>query len=152
MVAIATTLVAVQDVDLQSSTRPLSAIGLTFVDLACMALLAGTVLASAASSGFRWLDKAWLQTLGKYSYGLYLFHGPLAHISMHALPTTRWWPWFQFQSVYLAFMIVLMAFSFAVAYASWHILEKRFLALKGRFEARSPTMANTSCELTAVSS
>jgi peptidoglycan/LPS O-acetylase OafA/YrhL len=135
-VAIGATLVALGDVDLQSSTQPLSAVGLSFIDLACMAMLTGTVLTAPTASGFRWLDGKGLRTLGKYSYSLYLVHGPLAHISMHALPATRWWRWFQFQSVYLGFMAALIALSFGAAWASWHVLEQRCLALKDRFEAR----------------
>jgi peptidoglycan/LPS O-acetylase OafA/YrhL len=132
----AVVLAMLRDVDLQTSHRPLSSIGFSFIDVAFAALLVGIMTSS--SSEFRWLDRSWLQTLGKYSYGLYLFHGPLAHISMHALPGSHWGPWLRLRSVYVGFMVACILLSFAVAFVSWHAFEKHFLSLKGRFVARLP--------------
>jgi peptidoglycan/LPS O-acetylase OafA/YrhL len=134
-------LVILGDVDIQASARPLSAIGFSFIDAAFAALLLGIVLSTATSSAFRWLDPPWLRGLGKYSYGLYLFHGALAHISMHSLPGSRWGPWFKLRSVYLGFMATCIASSFAVAFVSWHVFEKQFLSRKDRFVARFPVDA-----------
>jgi peptidoglycan/LPS O-acetylase OafA/YrhL len=129
-------LIALGDVDLHANHTPLSAIGFSLIGIAFGAALVGVVLSPSTSSEFRWLDRPWLQALGKYSYGLYLFHGPLAHISMHALPGSRWWPWLSLRPVYFGFMATCIALSFAAAYASWHLFEKRFLSLKDRFAAR----------------
>jgi peptidoglycan/LPS O-acetylase OafA/YrhL len=119
-----------------SPTRPMSGVVFSFIDTAFAALLVGTLLSTGTSRSFRWLDTAWLRRMGKYSYGLYLFHGPIAHMAMHGLPGSRWGPWLQLRSVYIAFMAASIVFSFCLALVSWHLLEKRFLSLKDGFVAR----------------
>jgi peptidoglycan/LPS O-acetylase OafA/YrhL len=121
---------------LGSATSPTSSIAFSFIDIAFAAVLVGTLLSNETSPSFRLLDTTWLRTLGKYSYGLYLFHGPIAHMAMHGLPGSWLGPWLQLRSVYVAFMAASIAFSFCLAFVSWHLLEKRVLSFKDYFAAR----------------
>jgi peptidoglycan/LPS O-acetylase OafA/YrhL len=86
-----------------------------------------------------------LRVLGKYSYGLYVYHSILGpafdrafgqrfldgllrshlHLGRSAYAVSI-----------LLFMVLATAASFAVAFGSWHLLEKQVLTLKKRFEYR----------------
>lgn len=84
------------------------------------------------------LHQAWLRHLGRYSYGLYVFHGLVAY-AMHRAGAPAWfagrtgWP-----LVDAAFMITFgVTCSYALALASYHSLEQPFLSLK-RYFASTP--------------
>jgi peptidoglycan/LPS O-acetylase OafA/YrhL len=68
-----------------------------------------------------------MRTLGKYSYGLYVFH-PFVFSACHG----------RVPGGLLAEVVASFAASGALAFASWHLFEKRFLSLKAAFEYRSP--------------
>ena len=76
-----------------------------------------------------------LRTLGKYSYGLYVWHEILRPFLHDWIP-----PAALEQALHgrllgvLAYAAVCIAIAFAVAYASWHLFEKHFLGLKSRVE------------------
>jgi len=79
-----------------------------------------------------------LTSLGKYSYGLYVFHVLLWQ------PLNRWLPAKQLAQQLgsaaggaLLHIALLSAASFVIAYISWHCYEKHFLRLKRFFEYRS---------------
>jgi peptidoglycan/LPS O-acetylase OafA/YrhL len=66
--------------------RPTSVIGISFVDISFAALLIGIL----ASKSQLVLDQQWLRTFGKYSYGIYLFHGFIPNVVMHRLSSESW--------------------------------------------------------------
>jgi peptidoglycan/LPS O-acetylase OafA/YrhL len=76
-----------------------------------------------------------LRTLGKYSYGLYVFHHFFSYYFVHhktEFIVARW-----VGSHTLAVMLQAsfgFAASLAVSYASYHLFEKRFLSLKRYWE------------------
>ena len=76
------------------------------------------------------LNNRVLVFLGTYSYGLYVFHGMVRPILRNALggsvasgPAMLSW---------VAFLATSFALSIALAFASYHLMEKRFLSLKKR--------------------
>lgn len=77
-----------------------------------------------------------LRFFGRYSYALYVFHHPVAiflplyGFSVQIFPTLRG---SQLPGL-LLFSIVAALISLALALASWHLLEARFLSLKRYFE------------------
>lgn len=91
------------------------------------------------------LRPAWLRHLGRYSYGLYVFHGIVAY-GMHRAGAQA-----VFQGITGLSLLdnALMAaagvgVSYAVAMASYHAFEQRFLVLKDRFPSRAAPLAERS--------
>ena len=106
----------------------------TLVALCFGALLVASLVAPATSWGGRLLHARWMRFLGKYSYGLYVFHGVIAyalqeHAALDALSEKL--------GSHLAAMIVQAiagsGVSLLVAVASYELFEKHFLRLKERF-------------------
>ena len=102
------------------------------------ALAGAVVLPRAAHPYPRALSIAPLRALGRYSYGLYVWHyfihtGALRALRAHpagaALLGSR--------LGYLAYAAVGVAASVALALASYHLVEKRFLAQKDRWAPRA---------------
>ena len=84
----------------------------------------------------------WLRFLGKYSYGVYVFHGFVVVLFRELLPFQRLKPMVG-GSVYAAtaiYVVVGALLSVGVALLSWHAYEKHFLKLKRFFEYRAPTI------------
>jgi peptidoglycan/LPS O-acetylase OafA/YrhL len=106
------------------------------------ALLVRTLTATRASALARTLERAPLAALGRYSYALYLFHLPVRAV-IRDLLLARGWPLTvggSYLPAQLAFYAVSTAATLALAWASWHLLEKRFLALR-RFVGGDATPA-----------
>lgn len=101
---------------------------------------AAIVHLSAESQGGRWLDRgltqAWLRHLGRYSYGLYVFHGIVAY-GMHRYAAAAWFD--TLTGVHTLNVVLMVAagvgLSYVVSVASYHGFEMPFLALKKRFES-----------------
>jgi peptidoglycan/LPS O-acetylase OafA/YrhL len=74
------------------------------------------------------------RAIGKYSYGIYVFHLPLhllvgkPWLAAHALAASS-------LAVGLAYPLVMGAAAFVVAFVSYHVIEAPFLRLKRRFVA-----------------
>jgi peptidoglycan/LPS O-acetylase OafA/YrhL len=101
------------------------------------ALLVSVLKAPRRSLLTKFFTSRLLVTLGKYSYGLYVFHAFLSWYLLRARTEDTLAS--AVGSHTLAVFIqatVGVAASLAVAYVSYHLFEKRFLALKSRFEAK----------------
>ncbi len=103
-----------------------------------LAIFFGSLLVMALSSDPRSLVRRILETkpltmFGKYSYGIYVYHIPVLRLGSRALS-----PYIESRAVTL---IICFIMSLVVAYASYHLIEKRFLNLKKYFETkRVPTV------------
>jgi len=116
-------------------------IGYTLLALLFGAALVRAIVTSPTSPFGRLLNSRGLRFFGKYSYGLYVFHGLL-----------MWWvkdglllAWLarglhSFYLGLLAHLVVLTVASTSVALLSWHLYEKHFLKLKRFFEYRATTL------------
>ena len=113
----------------------------TAISLLFGALLVRAIAAPDASRSARVLSSATLAAFGRYSYALYMihivvrnvFHGQLTQLE-GKLPTVL-------GSQLPAQVGVLLAgigISYALAFASWHLFEKHFLALKRFFNYERP--------------
>ena len=105
---------------------PMTTFGLTFTAAAALALLLYGL------AGSRFLRLRPLKAIGKYSYALYIFHWPVIVVSYYFLVHAKIDGAF-FIPIYV---LLTISFSFLLAFLSWHAIEKRFLALKGRFESK----------------
>jgi peptidoglycan/LPS O-acetylase OafA/YrhL len=77
----------------------------------------------------------WLRTLGKYSYGLYVFHGIVAYAIYRASLETILVRAVGVHSVAAVLQIAFgVTVSMVLAVASYELFERRFLMLKTRFE------------------
>jgi peptidoglycan/LPS O-acetylase OafA/YrhL len=109
-----------------------------------LALLSGVVvLLAAASTGegggrlTRVLEGRSLAVLGKYSYGLYVFHVPILALLRHRAEwTINHGPTLQRMMALVTFVGTVSVLSMAAAIASYELVEKRCLALKRYFVAR----------------
>jgi peptidoglycan/LPS O-acetylase OafA/YrhL len=128
-------------------TDPVVAVvGQTAVALLALALVRAAArseptLGRDAGAGGRWGDAAagamrarWLRVLGKYSYGIYVFHLPIHTFALWyltrvigggagALHVAR----------FVAYVVAAGGLSVAAAAISWHLLERPLLDLKDRF-------------------
>jgi peptidoglycan/LPS O-acetylase OafA/YrhL len=97
-----------------------------------LAVLMVQAIASSDSMPWRLLNLEPLVTLGSWSYGAYLWHWPVDYVLINRFPG-----WSNLVRVPLA-----TAMSFALAAASYYIVERRFLRLKKRF-SEVPVAAET---------
>jgi peptidoglycan/LPS O-acetylase OafA/YrhL len=72
-----------------------------------------------------------LRRIGMYSYGMYVFHAPF-HILV-GIPLLERLHWTQGAAFGVAYMIGATLVTLGLAALSYHLYEKRFLALKQRF-------------------
>lgn len=104
------------------------------------------------SSNENWLRKpfehAALRGLGKYSYGIYVYHVVLATSFDRLFGVDQLTRMFRarlhfgragYGVAVLSFIVLASAASFVIAFASWHLFEKRFLRLKRYFEYEART-------------
>jgi peptidoglycan/LPS O-acetylase OafA/YrhL len=92
-------------------------------------------LRSPCSLGGRFLRSKALSTIGRYSYALYVFHWPVI------LLTNYFFSYWRVRDVtfMIVFPIISAGITFGLALLSWNLIEKKCLALKGKFEHLSPT-------------
>jgi peptidoglycan/LPS O-acetylase OafA/YrhL len=122
---------------------PLEVWSHTLLGLAYGGLLAGAVVGEGTAGALqRVLGAAPLQVLGRYSYGLYVVH---YFVHEAAVKVLQRWPAgaevLTTRGGVLAYAAAATAVSLGLAWLSWHLFEKRFLALKSRFVARPRTAA-----------
>ncbi len=75
------------------------------------------------------------RSLGKYSYGMYVFHiGIDSALRAYEIHPKYWYTRKDFHIPgFMLYMVLATGLTFAAAWVSWQILEKPFLALKGRY-------------------
>lgn len=107
-----------------------------------LAVFFGAVIYSAAlHEGLHGLKAAlrlgWLRHLGRYSYGLYVFHGIVAY-GMHRFGVPAFFDDLTRVHTVNSLLMVTsgVAVSYAIAIASYHGFEQPFLSLKTRFSNR----------------
>jgi peptidoglycan/LPS O-acetylase OafA/YrhL len=114
--------------------------GYTILTVVFTALVLSAVMGELRGGPVRRvLSTPLLRAFGKYSYAIYVFHAPL-----HQLLSPYFMRWAGTARLGLryevGYMLLASALTFGVAILSYHLLEKRFLALKGRF-VRMPVTA-----------
>jgi peptidoglycan/LPS O-acetylase OafA/YrhL len=103
------------------------------------ALLCGGLLALSQSS-IAWLNAIltmrWLRTVGKYSYGMYIYHIPIYAVFQHIM--TKYYGINFPVSLHSALLsgACLIVITFLIAKVSYDIFESRFLVLKRYFRPR----------------
>lgn len=75
------------------------------------------------------LDTKVFNFLGKISYGIYVYHPLIIFILYKTIGEFAQDIWYN----YVVIFALVSAVSIGVSYASFHLLEKRFIALKGKF-------------------
>jgi len=121
--------------DMLPNTGWMSTYGLTLVDFSA----AGLILCALRTQSLTFrLTSSWpLRMIGRYSYGIYVYHALLIKVLQYYVwPTNHNWP----PRVYLVHAVLsnLLYFLivFAVSACSYHFLELPFLRLKDRFTVR----------------
>ena len=95
------------------------------------------LVVEAGSRPARWARARWLRWLGKYSYGIYVFHKAVVQTTIGRVEGVVNGPdhWVALAVLFGYAAFVLGACSLA-AFASWQLLERRMLALKDRWAPR----------------
>jgi peptidoglycan/LPS O-acetylase OafA/YrhL len=110
-------------------------IGYTLLDFGFAALLLLSVTPVKNNSLAKVVANRPLRFLGKYSYGLYVFHMPITFllskngVTAYSLARGIGAPLLG----RVCFIALAMILSIVVALVSWHVWEKHFLKLKARF-------------------
>jgi len=81
----------------------------------------------------RIFDSKWLTWLGKYSYGIYIFHWIILAIFIYKAEHELIKMGLEKQITYFTVRIIGVAFILAISYASYNLFEKKFLKLKKYF-------------------
>jgi peptidoglycan/LPS O-acetylase OafA/YrhL len=114
------------------------------VGYSLLALLFGALIASLVTGGPTRLRQVFelrpLRVLGRYSYGIYIFQGPVMYAFERYVPFARLLPRVFGSQVPAAFLVLgsASAVSIALAMLSWHGYESRILRLKDRFPSGHP--------------
>jgi peptidoglycan/LPS O-acetylase OafA/YrhL len=114
----------------------MSQFGFSAVSLICFTVVSyGLLNSGSAGTSARLLRSPLFVRFGKYSYGMYVLH----------LPVAFFWPrlvrpgLIGDSRIVTAIVSILcgIAISYLTAFAAWHLIEKRFLRLKDRFSYHS---------------
>jgi len=113
-----------------------SVLALVFA-LGVVAAAAGDAVADgvAARGWVGWLRAAPLRLLGRYSYGMYVFHKPLHDLAGKPLLQSLGLYDHAGSAVAVAYIAVATLVTLGLAMVSYHLFEKRFLGLKRWFVA-----------------
>ncbi|MFZ5892909.1 MAG: acyltransferase family protein [Myxococcota bacterium] len=113
-------------------------IGYSALVLAFSLLVAALIRAEARGEGFirHVFGLRPLRTLGKYSYGMYVFHVPIHHFLVSHWPEYTGGREGLDVARGLAYALVASLLTLVAAFVSYQLFERRFLALKSHFVAR----------------
>ena len=112
--------------------------GMQVIGFTAVAMLAGGLILMARTTEMGWLKVRPLTALGRYSYGLYIWHH-LIFAGVFSL-----WPITTVQGGGPAFPEILAraavcwVVAMMAAWLSWHLLERRFIDLKERWSVGQP--------------
>ena len=121
------------------SDKPGLAFGIPAVSLLTACGIASVAGPRAAGPLTALLNNRFLRFSGKYSYGLYLFHGMLRTAMDVVAPSGRFIRWTGSELAGNSLFVGLfIAASYGLALLSWHLWEKRWLKQKNRFEYDRP--------------
>jgi peptidoglycan/LPS O-acetylase OafA/YrhL len=114
------------------------------IGVSVIAALAASTLALALFARSPAAARAWshpaLQFMGKYSYGIYVFHPFVQALISVWLPVQLLARWLKQPEIAdVTFMIVCTILTIAVSLASYHLYEQPFLRLKKYFTAKPPS-------------
>jgi peptidoglycan/LPS O-acetylase OafA/YrhL len=84
-----------------------------------------------------------LRKLGKYSFGMYVFASPLKSLVGEPLLARLGWPAHPALWQGVVYLVAMVVVDFALAWLSFHLLEKRFLSLKRFFVPRGNPPVST---------
>ena len=116
------------------STPWVQTVGYSLVALFFTGLVALALPGPSGNPVARFFEARWLRALGKYSYGIYVYHVFVMGFADRALPASRLVAALGSPApACLAFVLAGVALSFAVAWVSWWVYERPFLSLKDRF-------------------
>jgi peptidoglycan/LPS O-acetylase OafA/YrhL len=120
----------------------------TVIDFFFAALLVRVLTLDEGTVLVRFFSSAAMRMLGRYSYGLYVFHGIIAYGLVEVQADASWLTARLGSHVLAMFVQGLLGglVSLAVAVASYELFEKRFLRLKERFASRAEKPAKLTRE------
>ncbi|HET8870890.1 MAG TPA: acyltransferase [Aquabacterium sp.] len=112
-------------------------VGLLGLDLGLSASLACVVASDLGwLPGLSFLQRPWLRRIGRYSYGMYVWHVPLGLLLLEPWAHGLGWDQQPGWLLQLGYLVLAVAATLAVAALSYHLFEKHFLALKARHAPR----------------
>jgi peptidoglycan/LPS O-acetylase OafA/YrhL len=121
-----------------TDTIPCQLFGFTLLALCCAILVTTTAIGDSRPRPTllaRILSWAPLRSCGKYSYAIYIFHQPINKLLGEPWMLATFGSQPAAHVVYL-YSLTIGLVSFALAYLSYHVLEKHFLELKYLFAPR----------------
>lgn len=118
-------------------------IGYSLIALAFGGLLLLTLTSPEHSRLQRLLATPFLQSLGKYSYALYLFHVPLRNLVRERIRDVGGLPklWGSELPAQIVLFVAAIGITWCAAVISWHLFEKHWLNLKDRVPYGRPREA-----------
>jgi peptidoglycan/LPS O-acetylase OafA/YrhL len=112
----------------------IATVGMTSFDVFAACGVAVAITAPAWSLPVRLLSRRWLQTIGRYSYGMYVVHlGVLKLVIACGLSIAALTRRFGAALGHLVHLSVGLGATFLLAALSYHLYEQPFLRLKARF-------------------
>ena len=110
----------------------MQAIGFPVIAAVAAVVLAAAICAPVGTPLERWLTAGWLRTFGRYSYGLYVLHYPLAYLLWSSGVDPRKLPAVDGSKLPVQLLVIAAAgsLSFGAAWVSYRYLESPFLRFK----------------------
>ncbi len=122
--------------------RLVSTVGFTTLALFFASTLLLLINPQSTSSLRALVNNRPMRLLGKYSYGLYVFHYLLKpFIDLRLSPELLAPKLHSFVAAVIVYFVIASALSLGAAMLSWHLFEKHFLKLKHYFEYARPKLS-----------